>query len=239
MNAFCQISCSPVLYDLQGNDIPCLPGEKQLFLTASNVTLYNGTIRLGTSPSERFNLFVDGRNITFDNITIKGAERGLSVRPGSQVSLCDCNIEDSMWGLVIGSVPEQDATNGTAPGTPAILVAHNVNITGFTQIGIDVEHGGNATIDGCNIGGGGSVSPDVFVAGRFTAAKLLCNVGHGLICASGGKAVLECCSFGGASPRMGIHVRDPGSRVDLCCCTLVREPSKLLGGTVFNRTLVS
>lgn len=227
------------MYDLQGNDIPCLPGEKQLFLTASNVTLYNGTIRLGTSPSERFNLFVDGRNVTLDNITIKGAERGLSVRPGSQISLRDCNIEDSMWGVVIGSVPEQDATNGTAPGTPATLVAYNVNIIGFDKMGIDVEPGGNATFDGCNISGGGSASLGVIVKGRFTAAKLMSNVGQGLWCSTGGKAVLECCSLTAASPgEAGIQVRDPGSRADLCCCTLEGEPSKCLGGTVFNRTLV-
>lgn len=248
VNGFCQISTRPVIFDLGGHEIHCVSGEKQLYLTGSNVTLRNGTIHLGTSPSERFNLFVDGRNVNFDHVTIKGAERGLSVRPGSSVTMRECEVQDAMWGLVVGSVPGADPANGTAPGTRASLAAHNVKISGFHRIGLDLQPAADVQLTNCVISGGmgnpALVQPFVgmYVSGKLNAKGLVCtgNAQQGLRCFAGGSVVLEGCTFDSCpDAEMELEVLDAGSTVQLCYCMLSMEPTKHKGGKAFNRTLVS
>lgn len=86
---------SPATYDLQGKVINCLE-EENLTLTASGVTLKNGTICLTPSMS----LFLEGTDATFERIMFTGGAQ-VEFRNGARATMNSCHICSMTSGIVL------------------------------------------------------------------------------------------------------------------------------------------
>lgn len=100
----------PSIFDLGGKtvypkSVGWCAGRSTLAITASNVTIRNGTVALsGTSCSDRlveFTLGVRGQQVLLDNVTITGGEVGVDVSAGGHVILRSCQIKASQVGGVV------------------------------------------------------------------------------------------------------------------------------------------
>lgn len=227
----------PTVFDLGGQQIQG-EGSEGLSLNASYVTLRNGTILLGASNAAGgTSLCVKGRNVEFDDIMIIGGHVGLSVRPGSELTLRDCVIFDAHMGVQVGGGEGDTPTiEGQTPAQRCNLLALNLTISDCGQGGsFTVGSGGAAVLSDCNFSGGGGHGILVWgdVPTKLTANRCVCsgNEGTGVIVHSGAVAELVGCSLMDNSEG-SVMVWGSGSRALVQGCTFSTEPVLCEGGVL-------
>lgn len=233
VNDFHSVRGSCKTFDLGSLEVRCPVGKKHFFLTASNVIIRNGSIWLGKKLE--FNgaiLFVDGRNVTFERIIIKGGTEGLFVRPGGGVTMHDCEIQDAYAGMAIGNCTK--AYEKLAPaGSRATLSASNVKITGYKYIGILGGPTAAIHLSECSIGGHARNfdrdcntqaiclrGPDC----ELVARKVSCTdyPDYYISCENGGKGILDRCHLTGRLK--DFEVTGSGTILELWYCKLSKKP---------------
>lgn len=235
------------IFDLQGAVLNSSSDLHNFVIKASNVTLKNATIMLGSKHSGAI-LFVDGRNVTLDNIIIIGGNRGVSVSPGGSVTMHDCTIQNAFWGVQVGG-SSQDTNDPAAGRKQATFMAHKLQIVDFHSLGLRAFASTDVTLTECCITCGQppgtyNFSKAVHVSGpnsNLKAIEMICRefCTTGLTCDMNGRASLECCTLvrcTGTSER-NLDVQAKGSVVDLLYCTLRITPEE--GSGVTEQVLVS
>lgn len=224
---------SPKIFDFGGKEIR-LHSKKDQTISASNITLRNGTIVLGSEPMEVGPILsITGKNVTLEDITITGGKRGLWVKPGSSVTLLNSHIRDARCCIMIGQ-------DGKSTLAKAVLVARNLTLTGFTNTGLALIKAGNVTLTGCKISGS---SLAVCISGSeslLTSTGLKCvgNKGRGLLCYGGGRAKMTASVFH-QNWEYDVCVEDQGSLVECISCGMDKPPVTIKRGDVRHSFLVS
>lgn len=263
VNAFRSVNGSRMIFDLGKQLVRCHPRDPMsMSITASNVTLCNGTLLMGGGDdwhAKKRTLRVESSGVILDGIINLGGWIGLYVTSGCSATMRNCEMHDVQWGVQVGSTAEEaqssGASAGSSAGESATLVAHHVKITNYTCMGIRMEKGANVKLHDCFISGGvrfgAFPSPDLMYGIRITgpdsflqAHKVVCTgsslepVGR-IQCRSGGRANLGCCSVICTPLEMALTVRDKDSHVELWYCNFSEEPDSVKGGTFTNNELVS
>lgn len=258
VNIFKSVDGSRMIFDLGGLQMRCVAKNKTpLIITASSVTLRNGSILISDKYDESNTLFVEGTHVVFEDITIKGAETGLSIMPGGSVTMRDCEFDEVRRAVQVGST-EVEARSSTSAGRRASLVAHRVKMVFYT-VGLRMEQGAHVQLFDCEINdvlilfGSCRQSKSIQISGPdscLEAHKVTCmsvsNVPMGgsgsegsMLCEHGGRAILGCCTITCEPKVLALLVRDKESSVELWYCTFATEPKAELGATLSNKGLVS
>lgn len=99
----------PSIFDLGGKTVYPgsygWPGRSTYFITASNVTIRNGTLALSETSSSggpvEVSLGVQGKQVLLDNVIITGGKVGMDVSSEGHVILKGCQIKASQVGGVV------------------------------------------------------------------------------------------------------------------------------------------
>lgn len=251
VNNFNKLSSSHVVFDLGGQDFSCEPNESSdICLTASHVTLQNGTILLGIGCNKRKSFYVDGHNVHLHKIVIKGGHDALAVHPGGGVVMQSCEVHDAYHGLVVPSVyrnADWDENNALH----AALIAYDVKITGYDRCGVIVAACAKVELIRCHVSGGiaspkgTGQSAAVHVTGprgELLARRLVCADfnGRGVVSEDRGKVVLQRCTITQGLSNLGrLEVLGFGSTAEVWYCTMSQRPISHGGGMISMPKLVS
>lgn len=217
----------PTVFDLGGQRVHGL-GSQSVLMDARNMTLRNGTIILGSSPTEKgSSLCVRGANVELENIVIIGGHVGLWVRPGATVTLRNCEIQGSYIGVWVGST-DIAAVSVQTQAEDSELTASDLKVSGCGKgSGFTVGRGGSAMLTDCAFTGGGGHGMLVFGNGptRLTAKRCVSsgNQGKGVVVQAGAVAGMTRCSVTG-NKEGSLMVRGVGSITSLGECTVDPKP---------------
>lgn len=268
INAFGSVNGSHMIFDLGNRELRWTSRDQTpLLITASNVTLRNGTILLGRLLEELIDfrsflveprpLCVESGNVVLERIIINQhlGEVALFIKPGGSVTMRDCEVHNAKIGVQVGNNPAQALVDTAAPKENcARLLAHRVKILEYLDIGVRMEQGARVQLHDCTINAGnifGDPSTDkhpssILITGPDSSLhgyKVSCNVADNppdgtMLCRNGGRAVLESCTLSCKRDVVGLTVCDVGSSVELWYCTFSKKPSVMPGATCFNKRLV-
>lgn len=143
---------TPTVFDLCDRHLH-YNGVSNTTLTATNITLRNGTIHLGEGPSESGAcLCVEGQGVELDNITICGGKIGLWITPGSDALVNDCVVHSAHTGVWVGytSTPTGAGSQIASQLFADILLIYSCGEGGALRVGA----GGQVRITDLEIGSG-------------------------------------------------------------------------------------
>ncbi|MEW5300434.1 MAG: hypothetical protein WDW36_003364 [Sanguina aurantia] len=231
-------SSVPTIFDLGGGGV-LFDCTISACITASNVTLRNGTILTVENTDESGpSLSVQGGNVTFEGMEILGGQTGVCVRPGGSLILRSCTLQGMQCGIRVGA--ERSDSSSESPVQPATLKAYQVKLLDFTGPGVLLFHGGDVTLCDCEISGGSNpAAACIQVTGQGCSAqatRVLCkdNKGRAMICTSGGRGCMtECVIAKNASG--SVYVQGAGSVVEMEACTVDALPTIGAGGRLVKK----
>lgn len=215
------VSC-PTVFDLGGGEVRFSGNMfEKLAITGSGVTLRDGSIWLSDfSAKDGPVLLCSSKQLTMENITITGGCEGLSLLQGSNVTLRDCSFTNQ-WICV-------RLANSSTAESASSLIANGINFTCFTSAGIKMN-GGHVSLTGCEISGGKGTSENGKLISFLTQRGS--DLRGGLICKSGGKALLIRCSFKDNECE-DVRIDGADSSVVLTACDMDKEPITSNSGKV-------
>lgn len=214
----------PTVYDLGGEYLRH-SGNHSLVIETSWITLRNGIIILGqphakTGPS----LCVKGTGVKLNNLLIVGGHVGLSIKPGANVSLLECAVQDAYIGIWVGGTKLEPKSDNQGRTKASEMTAVDLTVSGCGEgsaltvgLGAEVE-----LITGRFFNGGGH---GVVVYGdapsRLRASKLTCefNKGLGMSVQAGADVDLNGCSFM-CNTEGSLSVSGAGSHAWMTSCSL-------------------
>lgn len=225
---------SPTIYDLGGLEMRFSGGKgEQLEISRSGITICNGSIWLADNGVEDGPvILVSSQQLLLEKLLITGGKRGLSLNPGSRVTMRDCEMTNQRRCVHLG--PE-------SPWNEAMLIASGVKFSSYSTAGLSVD-GGHASLTNCVFDGNTSKGTAVTLIGShcvLEASGVRCINGKagGISCSQGGEAFLDRCSFQG-NAKYDLQVMDEDSCVVLTACDMELKPKTCDGGTVIYNTKV-